>query len=114
MDNWFQVHSIIMNYLNAFQYAVSTEGDRSLRERYQHYVTSESCKLAQASNSSGEKRILRLNHQAEEIQKEFGKFKLLSDMKRREREEDDQRRLQLLRLEAQKGYGDSRSPRRLR
>ena len=39
MDDWFQIHSFIMSYLNAFQYAIATEGDGGLKEQYTRYVT---------------------------------------------------------------------------
>ena len=37
---------------------------------------SESCKLAQTSRLSGEKRLSKLNHEAAAIQKEFGRYKV--------------------------------------
>lgn len=110
MDDWFQIHSFIVSYLSAFQYAISTEGDGRLKEHYSHYVTSESCKLAEIPNLSGEERVAELNNQAEAVQREFGRFKLLSDMRRRDREEEDRGRLQSLQSTAHKTYDGSRHP----
>ena len=39
MDDWFRIHAFIANYLHTFQYVISTEGDRDLKEQYSRYVT---------------------------------------------------------------------------
>ena len=39
MDDWFQLHSLIVGYLNTFEYAISTEGDKRLQVHYRRYVT---------------------------------------------------------------------------
>lgn len=104
MDDWFNVHSFITSYLSAFEFAVSTEGDSRLREHYKHYVTSESCKLAEIPTLPVGQRLKKLNAQAEAVQNEFGKFKLLSDLRRRERENEDRERLRTLHSKAHKSY----------
>ncbi|KAF9648190.1 hypothetical protein BDM02DRAFT_3187354 [Thelephora ganbajun] len=75
MDSWLKIHSFIANYLNGFH---------------------ESCKLAQISKLGEEERLSELNCQATAIQEELGRFKRLSDERRREREALDRTRMRLL------------------
>ncbi|KAF9643931.1 hypothetical protein BDM02DRAFT_3122713 [Thelephora ganbajun] len=113
MDNWFQIHTFIVSYLKEFRCAVSTDGDRRLRDHYWNYITSESCKLAQISKLEGNNRLSELNRQAAAIQEELARFKVrrelvlavaglsdppqrLSDERRRERKALDSTHMRLL------------------
>ena len=85
--------------------------------------SSESCKLAQISRLSGEKRLSKLNRQAAAVQKDFGRFRVwresvwtvaglsdplqrLSDERRRDREAKDRDRMRFLSPVARVSYGD--------